>query len=213
MLQAEDSAKGSYYGVTFSGRKRWAGGGEWFNQGLQFQAFYTFARSRDDDSNERNFSGTFYQDWQNLAQEFAWSNNDVRHNFVMNATWLLAYDVQVGAIVVARTGVPYSRTSTSDINGNGNFDDDRQFIDGRDTGRNSFRQPNFYKLDLRLTKGFRLTSNQQIDVGVDIFNVLDNENRFVSVRNRNFLNNPNVGVPDSQLGDPRTAQISLRYRF
>lgn len=213
MLQAEDSSKGAYWGVTFAGRKRWSGSDRWYNRGLQFQAFYTYGQSKDDDSNERNFSGTFYQDWQNLAQEYTWSANDVRHNFVMNGTWTLAGDVQIGAIVVSRTGTPYSRTSTSDINGNGTFDDDRQFIDGRDTGRNSFRHSKFGKLDVRITKAFRFAGRQTVDIGVDVFNALDNENFFVSSRNRNFLNNPNVGIPDSQSGDPRTGQISLRYRF
>jgi hypothetical protein len=213
MLRAEDTARGRYTGVTLSGRRRFTGGDQWFNRGLQFQAFYTYAQNKDDDSNERNFSGIFYQDWINLAQEYTWSDNDIRHNFVANMSWTLAGQVQVGAIVVARSGLPYTRRSTNDLNNDANFSNDRQFINGLDTGRNSFRQPHFRKLDLRITKALPLGGGRTLDVGVDLFNALNNENRFVSSRNTNFSNNPNVGVPDSQSGDPRTAQVSLRYRF
>ena len=162
--RAESTAKGMYSAVTFAAKRRWSGGTTWYNRGLQFQAFYTYARNKDDDSNERKFQDIFYQDWQNLGAEYTWSNNDVRHNFVMNGTWSLAYDVQVGAIFNARTGAPYSRVSSADLNGDGAANaNDRQFIDGVDTGRNSFRQPKYSRLDLRVSKAFRLGSRRSLE--------------------------------------------------
>ena len=88
---AESTARGTYAALTLAVRKRWNSGMEWYNRGLQFQAYYTYAENKDDDSNERKFQDIFYQDWQNLAAEFTWSNNDIRHNFVTNATWSLPY--------------------------------------------------------------------------------------------------------------------------
>ena len=60
-----------------------------------------------------------------------------------------------------------------------------------------------------------------IEVAFDLFNALNAENRFVSgpssnsptTGNQLFNGNPNVGVPDSQVGEPRSAQVSLRFRF
>jgi len=226
--RAESTAKGMYNAVTFSARKRWSGSGQWYNRGLQFQAFYTNARSKDDDSNERKFQDIFYQDWQNLAAEYTWSNNDVRHNFLMNATWAFAGDVQVGAIINARSGAPYSRLSSVDINNDGAANaNDRQFIDGKDTGRNAFRQPNYYRLDLRISKAIRLNGQRSVELAADIFNALNAKNLFMSGPTSNSTTtgnqlfngsgpgglNPNVGVLDSQSGSPRTGQISLRLKF
>jgi hypothetical protein len=209
-------------------RRRWSRGTQWYNQGLQFQAFYTFAHSKDDDSNERKFQDIFYQDWQNLDAEYTWSNNDVRHNFVMNATWLLPYDVQIGAIVSARSGQPYSRLSSLDLNfDNAPNPNDRQFINGQDTGRNAFRQANYKRVGLRISKTIVMAGVRALELALDLFNAFNADNLFVSGPTSNspttgnqLFNgsgpgglNPNVGVPDSQLGDPRTAQVSVRFRF
>ncbi len=226
--RAESTAKGMYNAVTVSAKKRWSTGSTWYNRGLQLQAYYTNAHNKDDDSNERKFQDIFYQDWQNLAAEYTWSNNDIRHNFVMNATWALANDVQVGAIFNARSGSPYSRLSSVDLNGDGAPNgNDRQFIDGKDTGRNSYRQQSYSRLDLRLSKAVRLRGPRMVEVAVDLFNTLNADNRFVSGPTSNspttgnqLFNgsgpgglNPNVGVRDSQLGNPRTVQVSLRFKF
>jgi hypothetical protein len=226
--RAESTAKGMYNAVTLSARKRWNGAGAWYNRGLQFQVFYTNARSKDDDSNERKFQDIFYQDWQNLDAEYTWSNNDIRHNLVTNATWALAGDVQVGAILTARSGAPYSRLSSVDLNNDGAPNaNDRQFINGVDTGRNSYRQPNYSRLDLRISKSIRLGGERALELAADVFNALNAENLFVSgptsnspVSGNQLFNgsgpgglNPNVGVPDSQLDSPRTGQISIRFRF
>jgi len=134
ILEAQSTAKSSYHGVTLSAKKRFTAGESWYNRGLQFQAFYTWSKGKDDDSNERNFAGLFYQDWQNLAAEYTYSNNDIRHNFVANATWNLAWDVQLGAVFLGRSGLPYSHIANQDLNFDGDFLNDRQFVDGRDRG-------------------------------------------------------------------------------
>lgn len=226
--RAESTAKGMYNAFTITAKRRWSTGSAWYYRGLQLQAYYTVAHNKDDDSNERKFQDLFYQDWQNLAAEYTWSNNDVRHNFVTNATWLLASDVQVGAILNARSGAPYSRLSSVDLNGDGAPNgNDRQFINGRDTGRNTYRQANYDRLDLRVNKALRFRGSRSVDLALDLFNALNADNLFVSGPTSNspttgnqLFNgsgpgglNPNVGIPDSQLGNPWTAQVSLRFKF
>ena len=212
MLRSESTAKARYFGTVLSAKRRWSGQDTWYNKGLQFQTSYTFGRAKDDDSNERNFSATFYQDWQNLGAEYSWADTDVRQNFVANATWQLAGDVQIGIIQAARTGRPFSLTSTTDINGDGTFDQDRRYVNGADTGRNTFRHPSFVRTDLRLSKMIRMT-RRSADISLDVFNLFNNENKFVGSTNRNFLNNPNAAVPNEQIGGSRQGQISLRVQF
>lgn len=219
VLEAQSTAKSEYHGVTLSAKRRFSAGEQWYNRGLQFQAFYTYARAKDDDSNERNFSGLFYQDFQNLGAEYTWSTNDVRNNFVANLTWNLAWDVQLGVIFVARSGLPYSHLANVDQNNDGDFGNDRQFVNGADTGRNSFRQPSFKRCDVRLQKTVKLGGARALDVAVDVFNVFNSDNLFVNATNSNFLGptpgsvNPNLDVPNAQIGDPLAGQLSLRFRF
>jgi hypothetical protein len=219
VLEAQSTAKSEYHGLTLSAKRRFSSGEQWYNRGLQFQAFYTYARAKDDDSNERNFSGLFYQDFQNLGAEYTWSTNDVRNNFVANLTWNFAWDVQLGAIFMARSGLPYSHLANVDQNGDGDFGNDRQFVNGVDTGRNVFRQPSFKRCDVRLQKSVKLGGGKALDLAVDVFNLFNNDNLFVNTSNSNFLGatpgsiNPNLDVPNAQTGDPRTAQLSARFRF
>ena len=212
MLRSESTAKARYFGTVLSAKRRFTGADVWYNKGLQFQGSYTFGRAKDDDSNERNFSATFYQDWQHLDVEYTWGENDVRHNFVANATWLLGGDVQVGLITSGRTGRPYSLTSTSDINGDGTFDQDRLYVDGADSGRNAFRHPNYYRTDVRIAKRF-VMSSRSAEIAFDVFNLFDNANTFVGTSNRNFLNNADAGVPNEQIGGSRQGQVSFRLDF
>lgn len=213
MLRSESTAKARFVGTTLSAKRRFVGGEGWYNRGLQFQTHYTYGRAKDDDSNERNFSATFYQDWQNLEAEYTFGDTDVRHNFVTSLTWLLAGDVQVGVIHSSRTGRPYSLTSTSDLNFDSTFSQDRQYINGVDTGRNTFRHPNFHKTDLKVAKLLPFGSNRRGEIAVDVFNLFNSENTFVGSTNRNFSNNVNAGVPNEQIGGSRQAQVSLRIQF
>ena len=52
ILRLESSARGTYDALTLSARRLWTGGERWFNRGLQFQAYYRLARTKDDDSDE-----------------------------------------------------------------------------------------------------------------------------------------------------------------
>ncbi len=90
--------------------------------------------------------------------------------------------------MIARSGTPYSLVSGQDLNMDGSRFTDRLFVDGRDSGRNSFRQPSCTSLDLRVGKAFGLGGERQLEVAADLFNALDNENRFVS--NRSFDDTP-----------------------
>jgi hypothetical protein len=213
ILQKEASARGAYNGLTLSLRKRWRASDRWFNRGLAFQAYYTLSKTFDDNSDELSFNQVTYQDWQDLAKEYTASDSDLRHVFVATGTWELPAELRIGVSFQSFVGAfPYSRLSSIDLNGDGSLFNDRQFIDGEDTGRNAFRQPDFSRLNLRVAKWFRIGRRVRLEIAADLFNALDADNLIVT-ENAIFLNNPNVGVPDDQAFDPRTLQLSARLEF
>ncbi|MBV8808983.1 MAG: TonB-dependent receptor [Acidobacteriaceae bacterium] len=60
-------------------------------------------------------------------------------------------------------------------------------------GRNNFRGPGYFDMDMYLFKNFRITERLSFGLGAQAFNV---------------LNHPNFGLPDSGLGDATFGQIT-----
>jgi carboxypeptidase family protein/TonB-dependent receptor-like protein len=182
--QLESTARSTYDALTLGLKGRWGGSAR---EGVHLQAFYTLSRNEDDDSSERKEDlAIVYQDWQNLAAEYTWSDSDKAGN---------------------------------DLNNDADFGNDRQFIDGVDTGRNSYRQPGYTRLDLRLAKSFRLSARRGIKVAFDLFNAFNAKNLFVPPQNQVFEGgepgtlNPALDHADAQAGGPRTVQLSARFSF
>jgi hypothetical protein len=79
------------------------------------------------------------------------------------------------------------------------------------SGRNSFRGPRYFNIDLSLVKKFRLTENHAVTFRAEGYNVLNNPN----------FANPSVsltapasfGKISSMTGGPRIYQLALRYDF
>jgi hypothetical protein len=217
--ELQSTARGAYDAFTLGVKKRWGAGES--GRGFQLQAFYTYARNKDDDSSERNASlALHYQDWQDLAAEYAWSDNDVRDSVVLNGVAGLPGGLHLGVIFVAHSGTPYSHTNgTADLNNDGEFGNDRQFVDGVDTGRNSYRQTGFNHLDLRLAETVKLGSRRALELAIDVFNAWNAKNLVVPPQNQNFDGpepgtvNPRLDQRDGQAGTPRAAQLSARFRF
>jgi hypothetical protein len=172
MRQQESSAHARYDGFTLSVRQR-------STRGYQLQGSYTLAYSRSDDDNERNFSGITYTDGFNLKQDYRWSRNDVRHKFVGSATGRLPWGFLVSGILNYRSGLPFSAFTNVDSNRDGLFTD-KPIINGVPLLRNSFRQPNFFNLDMRASWSYTLFDSQKMEFLVDFFNILNHRNNFYS---------------------------------
>jgi hypothetical protein len=172
MRQQESSAHARYDGFSLLLRQR-------SNRGYEFQGSYTLGYSRSDDDNERNFSGITYTDWFNLRQEYRWSRNDVRHKFVGSASGHLPLGFLVSGILNYRSGLPFSAVTNVDSNKDGLFTD-RPIINGIPQLRNTFRQPNFFNLDMRASWSRSIVEGQKIEVLVDFFNIFNHRNNFYS---------------------------------
>ena len=198
MLSQESSSRSNYDGLTWSLKKRSA-------KGLQFLTSYTLAWNKDDDSNERNYSGITYADAFNLAQEYTWSRLDIRHRWVGSATYDLPLGFQVSSILTFRTGLPFSPFTGVDSNGDGNYTD-RPIVNGVMLGRNSYRNTNTFFADMRVSKRWKITERQRVTLMVDMFNFLNRGNLAYSVSS----NESSTTALGSQYGKGQTPLATFR---
>jgi hypothetical protein len=164
----ESSAHSNYNAFTLSLNKR-------YSSRYQFLASYTLAYNRDDDGNERNFSGIAYTDAFNLQQDYRWARTDVRHRGVFSGTYELPLGFTVSGIVQYRTGIPFSAFTGVDSNGDSQFTD-KPIINGVPLLRNSFRQPNYFNIDSRFAKSFTIREGHTLNLMFEMFNLTNKQN-------------------------------------
>lgn len=165
----ESSAHSDYNALTVSLNRRLA-------DRFSFSANYTFARNRDDDSNERNFDREPTLNPYDLKSEAGFSKQDVRHNLNVSGLFDLGYGFTLSGIVITRSGFPYTALLGDDFNGDGNEDNDRAIINGRVVGRNTLRQPKFFNLDMRLLKTFNFSEKYKLAFSAEVFNLTKAKN-------------------------------------
>jgi Carboxypeptidase regulatory-like domain/TonB dependent receptor len=223
-------AQSKYYSVTLVLEKR-------FSRNFSANVSAAYSQDRDSDSNERNFSGIQAEDFNHLNTSWNWSDRDQRWRAATNAVWLMPwYGVSLAGSLRFSTGTPYTPRANFDFNGDGQSTTDRPTLgcvavgatgidctNGRHLGRNSFRQPSFYSLDIRLQKAFRIGPGD-LNFAVDCFNCTNTGNKFVSQTTfgqvpRRSANGPIVETPQAGFanpnnpGTPFTTQLSVRYDF
>ena len=236
----ESSASSIYHGLAVDVRRRFAAN-------FQFLASYTFSKVIDDkpDSTADNPPATdalLVQDPSNPAGDRALGTTDQRHRFVFSGVWDLHYahhlpragqislrDWQVGGILTAQSGQPYSGLVNFDLNNDGNVASDRT----PGLGRNAFSLPNTVSLDTRLTRRFPLKNERaRLEFSWEAFNVL-NRGNVTSVRTQQFAVSTNaafcgIGVPQclvplvtglsafgmpTATSGPRIMQLAARFVF
>ncbi len=200
-------ARSDFKAATLSFRKNFAAG-------FRFFGSLTRASDYDTDSNERNYSGFFLWDVNNPELNWGPSDRDIRWRAAANAS----YEHQFGSVNTFssvlfsyQTGRPYNAYLSADANKDANFTD-RATIDGVVMGRNAFRQPDLYTVDLRLGVGYKLGPGT-LAVFVDIFNLTNTGNRYTSLTNYPGSGTSTFGTLNNFTTTPRTLQFSGRYDF
>ena len=186
------------------------------------QANYTLAFNQDDDSNERNFSREVTLDVFNLPAEYTYSKQDVRHKFDVSGVLDVTGGWTLGAILIARSGFPYTAVIGSDQQRDANDDNDRAIINGHVSARNGFRQPNFLNLDLRVMKAFAI-GRRRVDLIAEVFNATRAPNQHfgndsISVFGTTASPVATAGQPlfapsTARFGGPRQVQLGARLTF
>jgi hypothetical protein len=202
------NAKSLYRGLTVGLRKR-------MSHHFLAEAEYTYSVDRDDDSNERDPFTFRYANLYNLKSEYSLSDRDERHKFNAYAVGDLPLGIEGNLRIQQHSAEP----ATDNSNGTGTgapcsySNSLTRFVDGVDCGRNHLRKDNaFFVLDFGLARPFHFHDGKLALIPrVEIFNTFNNTN------NLNPLSSPALfdfsGFLRVGVGDPRQAQVSLRFAF
>lgn len=186
----ESFGKSLYQGLTFTVNKR-------FSNRFQFQANYLLSVDKSTDDNERDPFSFRYADPRDFESEYNFSDRDQRHRFNAFATFDLPYDISVSPIVQYRSAQPTSVTNR------GTFPNLIR--------RNTVRLDNeFFTFDVRTSKIFRFTEKISLEAIFEAFNLFNNRNQRSLPRPLTFNFD---GTVSAGFGEPRQAQIGLRFKF
>jgi hypothetical protein len=185
ILQFQSNSSSNYNALVFSASKR-------FSKNFQMMASYTWSKVIDDnpdatavvvgadDGKEASYP-------TNLKLDRGIGNNNVPHRLITSAVWNLdgyTQGIQNGftkrlvggwalsGIFNAQTGQPYSAKISADLNLDGNSSTDR--VPGY--GRNTFRLPNIYTFDPRITKTVAITEKTNLQLIAEGFNIFNHAN-------------------------------------
>ncbi len=215
IMQYTSDAKAKYKAIVLKGRKRFSGG--WM-----LDASYTWSEATDTDSNERSVSSSssFPEDQFNLNNDWGPSNFDVQHKFIMSGSYQLPLDMMVSGIIYIRSGFPYSAHDGRDLNNDGYTRNERAVVETSPGvffhyGRNTFRQPYYRNMDLRLSKIFRFGRDLELEIIAEAFNVTNEDNMYTDETQLidRYGNVDEDFGKLTQAGDPRGYQLGLKFRF
>jgi len=185
------SARSLYKGLTLGLRKH-------MSHRFLFDANYTYSVDRDDDSNERDPFNFIYANLFNLASEYSYSNRDERHRFNFYSIANLPWNFNFSARMQGHSAQPITPLN--------------RFVNGVDLGRNSIRKDNaYFSFDFSVERPFKFGEHMALTPKLELFNAFNNKN------NVNPLSTPALfnfdGFLRAGVGDPRQAQLSVRFDF
>lgn len=186
------NAKSLYRGVTFGVRKP-------MSHHYMFEAEYTYSVDKDDDSNERDPFTFRYANLYDLKAEYSNSDRDERHKFNAYGLGDLPFGFKGNVRIQQHSAEPYTHET--------------RFVNGVDLGRNTLRKDNaFFVTDFGVSRPFLFHDAKfELVPRVEVFNTFNNKN------NLNPLSSPALfdfnGFLRVGVGDPRQAQLSLRFVF
>jgi hypothetical protein len=225
MTRIQSTVKSDYNALVLKGERR-------FTDGLQFQASYTLASSRDTNQNSATFTQTNSPyDILDGSYDRGPSNFDTRHRFVASAVWSPNfYDGprrSIGNYVLNGWTVSpvfnyfSGRPFDAQVGGtslNGSFGANFFPV----YGRNSERLPALTNIDLRLSKRFRMTETVALEILGEAFNLFNkthifgvNSTLYNRTGNNLTLNSAfgQVTGTDSTLFRERQIQFAARLQF
>ena len=94
-----------------------------------------------------------YESAANLANDYNWSNLDMRHQVTTSGVFFLSHGFDISATGRFASGRPFNATvgSAGDFNRDGQATD-RPILDGVVMARNTYRNTAFYNVDLRVER-------------------------------------------------------------
>ncbi len=223
----ESSANSAYLSMQTSYEKRYA-------KGFYLIGNWTWSHGLDNAGGDGGANGPIPQDPRNRRADWASSNSDIRHRVNIAGTYDLPFKVNgparwmvngwnVGAIMVAQTGFPFTVTVPGSPSNTGSgsranpvsgvdplpetqtlsrwfnpaaFATPPAFTWGT-LGRNSLRGPGLINFDLTAAKKFAITEQVRLDFRSEFFNA---------------FNHPQFGLPAGQVGVGTAGTITNTLR-
>ncbi len=104
-----------------------------FSNNWMLDTSYTYATTKDSDSNERSVSSSSNYPMQqdDLSYSWGYADFDVRHKFVLSGAYQLPYNFMASTIIQYRSGFPYSAGDDRDNNGDGYYNEQAMYQDER----------------------------------------------------------------------------------
>jgi carboxypeptidase family protein/TonB-dependent receptor-like protein len=206
-------ASSKYRAVTATLQRRYA-------DNYSLYGAVTWSRDRDNDSNERNFSGIQAEDFNNLGLNWGPSNRDQEWKVVLNGVWdTPLWGIGLAGSIQYYTGSAFTPIIGADVNLDTVTGTDRPTINGVHLGRNSERQPDLYTTSLRLLKKFTF-GPADLSLFAECFNCTDHTNKAVSANDQIWgtgqAPRATFGVIDTLFSTsgafgPRTIQFGVRF--
>jgi len=216
------SVNANYHGMTLQATEK-------FGRRFSLNANYTFSKTMD----SGNFT-TFINLPQNTfdqRNEYALSNQDVRHRLTVNFTtrtpeagYALVRNWMFSSIIAAQSGRPFTMYVGFDANGDGNPTTDRV----GPAARNTYTGDAMRSWDLRLSRRIVLKERTSMELSFDAFNILNRPNVeevdtvyaapvFIGPVPKHYKDgltgeNPDFGQPRVML-NPRQLQFAMKISF
>ena len=184
------------------------------------EVYYTYAINRDDDSNERLYNTYYTQNPQKLQAD--WGPSDLDRRNVL--TGMFTYQekkltgIEFGFALKYLSALPYSildaGTDPANLSVLGQSGNQRLYVNGQDTGRNSQRACSNTQMDLKMARGWHLASKVKLTGSVEIFNILNRQDTYMKVSAKSTTDplTPLIYTP-GYVGMPRQVQLGLRLAF
>ncbi len=234
ITEIRSNIKSEYYALVLQANRR-------LTDGLQFQASYTLSKAKDNGQVSQTFTtANVPLNPFDLSLESGTSNLDIPHRFVASAVYAPGTLFGVGnesglgraifggfsiaPIVTIQSGRPYSAGTS----GNATGATSQGLIGaGGDTrlpniGRNTFRGPYAFNVDLRISRRFRLTETANFEVFAEGFNIFNRVNvtnlgtRAYTLSGTNLNYDPLFGIPNeagNSIFRERQIQFAARFQF
>jgi hypothetical protein len=161
-----------------------------------------------------------------LEKDWGRSDDDQRHRLVIHgavhtslepgtSAWTrISHGFQLSGTLQSYSSLPFNITSgVTTVQGTAG----RPRVDGELIPRNAGTGPDFFTINLRLSRTFPIRGRASFDALVEVFNLTNREN--VVALNGNFgpgayPTNPSATFGQiTAVGDPRSVQFGLRFKF
>lgn len=201
--QYSSRARSSYHGLHVSLLQRPARWGH-------YRVSYTLSKAQ---NNVGEFFFSSPVDPSDLEEDWGRSDDDQRHRLVLQAA-ARARGFQLGGTMRFYSALPQNVTSgVTTVQGTAG----RPVVGGAFIPRNAGEGPDFFSLDLRLSRTFPLGGSARAEALVEVFNLTDRRN--VVAVNGSFGPGAYPASPSAAfgqvtaVGEPRSAQLGLRLSF